>query len=272
MKAHTLLVGLLPPHSGARKWVRFSPLPNILNWSFYGGAKIFFCPPVLSTSAYTSLKSRDDYANRATDVAFYFLRFIVIHFLEFFSDSVAPLNHAVNEAPIYIFVLQDSSPLRWSLERPSTRPAFSGVQTAANGVRACSTTTCLTGICTWAWPSSWRAWPSSSTPPRGIAYAGTTRSTLRDTRATPRRLSFTRHSQKAPNWRTGQSLYITSRTMSFVKIWSPFYSLLLWYSIKGLFFSQMDNIMKTRQSTWRRCQTSCSPPLKLLNDQVQSFK
>lgn len=109
-----------------------------------------------------------------------------------FENATSFLLLTVGAKDTFVSVLQDSSPLRWSLVLRSTRPAFSGVRTAVNGARASSTTTCLTGICTWAWPSPWRVWPSSSTPPRGTAYAGTTRSTSRDTRATRHKPSFTR--------------------------------------------------------------------------------
>lgn len=59
-------------------------------------------------------------------------------------------------------------------------------------------------------------------------------------RSTCHQLSFTPLSPMAPNQSTGQSLYITWRTMSFVKIWNQFYSLLpkkrtMWTFI----FSQM---------------------------------
>lgn len=122
------------------------------------------------------------------------------------------------------FFSQDSSPLLWSLVLGSTPLAFSGVPTVAIRGLACCTTTWPTGIFTWALPSFSRASPSSSTPPRGIAYAGTTRSTSKVMRDICRQLSFTPLSQMAQNLWTGQSLYITWRTMSFVKTWSQFYS------------------------------------------------
>lgn len=131
----------------------------------------------------------------------------------------------VTYLPATVCMLQGSSPLLWSLVLGLTQLAFSGVQTVAIGAPACFMTTWHTGISTWALLSFSRVSPSSSTPPRGTAYAGTTRSTSKVMRATWQQLSFTHLSLTAPNWSTRQNLYITWRTTRFVNILSPFYSL-----------------------------------------------
>lgn len=139
--------------------------------------------------------------------------------------SSLPFDDLISKiSKVLVSDFQDSSLLLWSSVLGSTPLAFTGARTAAAGVHACCTTMWLTGTCTWALPSFSRASPSSSTPPRGTAYAGTTRSTSGATRATWRQLSFTPPSQTGPKKWTGQSLYITWRTMRSVKIWSQFYS------------------------------------------------